>query len=98
MSPLDPELRRLIRWSRRAESPLPAAPPPFLAGRVVARWLGSAAPVSGGSLHRLRLAAACFSVLILLAGAIFWIEQLGPVSNPYDIGPAYELIARSIAP
>jgi hypothetical protein len=98
MSQLDPELKRLIQWSRAADEESPGEAPFGVAGRIVSRWQESVAPTEPAWWPRLRLATAWLSVGILITGGAFWASRLNGSTSAYDFTPAYQMIAQNIAP
>ncbi|GEM_PF-2105091 len=98
MSQLDPELRRLIQWSRAANEALPEEAPFGVAGRIASRWRETIVPAEPAWWGRLQLAAAWLSVAILVFGGTVWVSRANSASAAYDFAPAYQLIAQNIAP
>lgn len=98
MNQLDPELKRLIRWSRAVEPESTTEAPFGMAGRIASRWVASEVQPEPSWWPRLQLATAGMSILCLAAGLLFWTNQMKPAGNAYDFAPAYQMIARNIAP
>ena len=98
MSQLDPELRRLIRWSGAAREQLPEEAPFGVAARMAGHLRKNVAPDEPAWWPRLQLVAAWLSVAILVAGGTIWATRLHATASAYDFTPAYQLIAQNIAP
>lgn len=98
MNQLDPELKRLIRWSRAADPSAPEEAAFGTAGRIASRWGATIRQAEPAWWPRLQLATAGMSLLCLAAGLLFWSNQAKLSANAYDFSPAYQLVARNIAP
>lgn len=98
MSQLDPELRRLIQWSRAGDSKSPAEAPFGSITRIAGRSLAGVSSEESNWWSRGQLATAWVSITIVAAGLIFWTTQLRRPTTAYDFAPAYQLIAQNIAP
>jgi len=98
MSQLDPELRRLIHWSRAANDERPEDAPFGVAGRIASRWRETAAETEPAWWLRLQLATAWLSIAILIIGGTVWVTRVNAAASAYDFAPAYQLIAQNIAP
>ena len=87
MSPLDPDLKRLLAHSRQSQSPaeeFPVEAPFGFASRVVAAW-SPAPPVSVlGDIQRHARLSSCLAVVVIVAGlAVFlgWPKAPHPASG-----------------
>jgi len=99
MNQLDPELRRLIRWSRQAEAPCASAAPLGFATRVLALSRAAGLEAEPRWAHRLRWSAAWLSLLVVLLGAAVWAgERRTAARNPYNVVPTFQFAAHNIAP
>lgn len=98
MNQLDPELRRLIRWSRQA-GPAPGTTAPLgFATRVVALGRTAASEDEPRWAHQLRWSVASLSLLVVMIGAFVWAGERREASNAYNFVPVYQFAASSIAP
>ena len=97
MNRLDPDLKRLMKWSRCAP-PLPEKAPYGFAGRVVANSASRQMLPAFLVLQRLVRFAAWISVAVMLCGGIFFVSQTRQPASVFDFMPAYQFAARSIAP
>ena len=98
MSPADQRLRRLVELARKA-SPLPAGPepdlPPFLAGRVVARW--QAAFQSNARLRswdRLAAIGAGLAVALAMTVQLSFGDRVPPAVADPETDPFTEMAER----
>lgn len=98
MSQLDPELKRLIQWSRAAKEEPSGAAPFGIAGHIAGYWRETVAPAEPAWWSRLQLATAWVSIAILFAGGTIWFNRLNRSAGAYDFAPAYQMIAQNIAP
>lgn len=98
MSELDPELKRLLGWSRAAPDTLSEAAPFGLAARVASHWRETQAAAEPSWWPRLQRVATWLSLVIVAGGFAIWTVQFNRPANIYDFSPAYQLIAKSIAP
>jgi hypothetical protein len=98
MSQLDPELRRLIHWSRAADEEQLGDAPFGAAGRIASRWRDVAMQAEPAWWGRLQLATAWMSVAIMILGGTVWISRVNSSAGAYDFAPAYQVIAQNIAP
>ncbi len=98
MSQLDPELRHLIRWSRAANDEQPEAAPFGMASRIGSRWRETVVQGEPEWWRRFQVTTAWMSVGILVIGGAIWGSRLTSSASAYDFAPAYQLIARNIAP
>ena len=97
MNRLDPDLKRLMRWARQAPPRGEQAPFGF-ATRVVASSGAQPGLPAILTLQRLVGVSAWFSAAIILCGGIFFASQIQDSASVFDFAPAYQFIARSIAP
>lgn len=98
MNQLDPELRRLIRWARKAGTDSPAGPPTGSSCRFAARWRDAAGIDEPPTWQRLQFTASWCSLAIVAAGLVFWGSRYYHATTAYDFAPAYQLIAQNVAP
>lgn len=99
MNQLDPELRRLIRWSRQAAAPAESAAPLGFATRVMALRRAALQEAEPRWAHRLRWSAAWLSLLVVLLGAVVWAgERRTAANNVYNFVPTFQFAAHNIAP
>ncbi len=101
MSPLDPDLKRLLAHSRRAptaEDRISNESPNGFASRVVARW-SPAAPVTVlGDIQRHARLSSCLAVVVIVAGvAVFlgWPKAPHPASG---LPTALSFAANQLSP
>jgi hypothetical protein len=98
MNQHDPELRRLIHWSRAANEEQSGDAPFGAAGRIASRWRETVAQTEPAWWPRLQLATAWMSVAIMIFGGTVWLSRVNSSAGAYDFAPAYQLIAKNIAP
>lgn len=98
MNRLDPDLKRLMKWSRRAPESLPSEAPPGFSGRVVARRevAPSASPLS--ALHKLASIAAWASALVIVCGVLFLVSQARAPKLATDFSSAAQFLASNLVP
>ncbi len=99
MNRLDPDLKRLMIWSRHA--PPPASPddaPLGFSSRVVAGWHleSPIAPIL--DLQRYVAIAAWASALVILCGVLFFVNQTRAPKLAVDFTSAAQFLARYVAP
>jgi hypothetical protein len=97
MNRLDPDLKRLMTWSRSAP-PLPEKAPFGFVGRVVANNASLQGLPPFLVLQKLLGFSAWISAAVILCGGIFLISQIRQPASVFDFMPAYQFVARSIAP
>ena len=97
MNRLDPDLKRLMKWSRYAP-PLPEAAPFGFAGRVVANSGSRKAVPAFLAVQKLVGFSAWISGAVILSGGIFLASQTRQPASAFDFTQAYQFVARSIAP
>ncbi len=98
MSELDPELKRLLRWSKAAKDEQPDAAPFGLATRVAGQWRETLVSTEPMWLPRLQRVATWLSLAIVAGGLTFWASRLNRTANIYDFSSPYQLIAQNVAP
>jgi hypothetical protein len=99
MNQLDPELKRLIRWSRQAEAPLETAVPFGFATRVTGLSRAASLEAEPHWAHQLRWSVACLSLAVMAIGAVVWAgERRAAANNVYNFVPTFQLAAHNIAP
>jgi hypothetical protein len=98
MNSLDPELRRLIRWARQAPEPPPEPPPLGFVARVAARAAGELAPPQPAWWLRLQDLALWSSLAIVVLGLTLATRQVRAPATAYDLAPAFQFAAHTIAP
>ncbi len=100
MNRLDPSLKLLLTWSRRA-APSPPEPDeaPFgLATRVVASW-NSAQPDSLLSeLKQVAWASGCVALAVLLCGLVVLVRHAQTPGPATGIPSALSFVARNLSP
>ena|SRR2546425_9703907 len=97
MNRLDPDLKRLMRWARQAPPRAEQAPFGF-ASRVVANSGAQPALPAILTLQRWVGLSAWFSAAVILCGGIFFASQIRDSASVFNFAPAYQFVARSIAP
>ena len=98
MNRLDPDLKRLMSWARRAPEPEPAEVPFGFSTRVVARWHPEESPTLLAAWQRAVTFAGWVSGLIIIVGVAFFLTQQQPVSTADNFVATYQVLAKSIAP
>ncbi|HAV64511.1 MAG TPA: hypothetical protein DCY13_19350 [Verrucomicrobiales bacterium] len=100
MNQLDPELKRLIRWSRAADADAATEAPYGMAVRIASRWRAMVvqSETEPAWWRQFQVTAAWLSVAILVIGASVWTSRLETDLGAYTLTPAYQLIAKNIAP
>ncbi|HSH14638.1 MAG TPA: hypothetical protein VLD18_01300 [Verrucomicrobiae bacterium] len=98
MNSLDPELRRLIRWARQAPEPAPEPPPLGFIARVAARAAGELPQSEPGWWLRLQNLALWSSLAIVVVGLTLATRQVRAPATTYDLAPAFQFAAHTIAP
>ena len=81
MSELDPELKRLFKWSRLTASPQSEEAPLGFGGRVVARRGPASRPTLLLELHQVAWAFMCGSVALIIFGVVV-LEKQGSAPQP----------------
>jgi hypothetical protein len=98
MTQLDPELRRLIQWSRTVGRESPDLAPPGFSTRLSARCRAERETAEPWWWARLQWASVCGSVLLVAAGIGFWAIERSAATLAYEVFPVYQIAARSLAP
>lgn len=98
MTPLTPELKRLMRWARHAPETLPPAIPLGFSMRVTARW-GKVPSINTFALWQEAIwgSAWAAAVVILLGIALLTAERLR-TNSLYDFSPAYQVVSTELVP
>ena len=98
MNPLSPEFRRLIRWAKTAPEPPPLTAPVGLPTRIATRWCDPATPDLAALWQRAVFASAWAAAAVILLGLALLNSQRSASNSPYDVTPAYQLVASELVP
>jgi hypothetical protein len=98
MNRLDPNLKRLMQWSRLAPSNLPKEAPFGFANRVLANVPRANEDATTLILEKVLKTSIWISCSIILLGCIFLTSQVRQSRNAFDFSPAYQVVARRLAP
>jgi len=94
MNELDPALKRLMKWSRKALPPGPEQAPFGFAGRVAA----SSKRVHGSTLlaelHQLAWGLACASLAVIVSGFLLLMNQPSPPPPASEIPSVLDFVAN----
>lgn len=96
MNELDPELNRLIKWSRKASPPGPAAAPFGFAGRVVASRKLCNIPTLLHELQQGAWALACASLTVIVCGGLILVSQPSTPAPATGISSALDFVANHL--
>jgi hypothetical protein len=97
MSALHPELKRLFRWSRHAP-PTPEQAPYGFATRVLARRAEARTRDERPEIHHWLQACAWGSIAVILCGGALLLTEIRRDRSGFNVLPAYQFVARNLAP
>jgi hypothetical protein len=98
MNPLDPELKKLMRWARQAPQSTPAPMPFGFSSRVTERW-SSIQPASEFVLWQKAIwGSAWAAAAVILLGMTMLTAQKLQTNSPYDFSAAYQVVSMKWVP
>jgi hypothetical protein len=98
MTPLNPELKRLMRWAQQAPLPPTPAVPLGFSSRAIARS-GSISALNSFALWQKAIwCSAWAAAAVILFGTVLLTAQKLRTSSPYDFSPAYQVVALELVP
>lgn len=98
MNELNPELRRLIQWSRTGHIPADETVPPGFGARVAVRWQAQNHLPPAWSWGPLERWTAWACTLVLMASLGLWASQRAEPAMAYDLLSVYQVAVRNLTP
>lgn len=95
MSQLDPELKRLLKWSREA-APQPIEAPFGFSGRVVALKKLARGPTLLQDLQGSAWGLALASVVLIVCAGLIWINQSSAPATTAEFSSALSFLASDL--
>jgi hypothetical protein len=94
MNELDPALKRLMKWSRRASPPAREEVPFGFAGRVTASRKLVQIPTLLAELQQIAWGLACVSLAVIVCGFLLLMNQPSPPPPASEIPSALDFVAN----
>ena len=99
MNELDPDLKRLLKWARRASPSRPEAAPFGFSGRVLAGTREVQAPTLLQELQENAWGLTWVSLALIVCGGLMLASERSAPSTPAaELPPALSFVASSITP
>jgi hypothetical protein len=98
MNQLNPELKRLLRWARKAPALAPEDCSWGFPQRVVKRWCGLPAGDAPGHWQRVISGSIWPAAAVLLVGLAILLVQSFASNSAYDFSPAYQVVSIELVP
>jgi hypothetical protein len=95
MNRLDPELKRLLRWSSRAGAPGGDEAPFGFAQRVAAANAPKRVVDLMSELQRVAWSSACLAGVVILCGILFLVKQPQAPETASDLTSALQFLASN---
>ena len=98
MTPLDPELKRLMCWARQAPEPTAYPLPPGFAATAAARYRATRPVTQFAMWQRAVWGSAWAAAALIVLELVFVTAQQMRTESSYDATPAYQLVTTDLVP
>ena len=96
MSPLDPELKRLLQWARTTPASKPEEIPFGFCGRVLASRQPAQPPTLFDELQRTAWGLSCVALALIVCGAIVLMSQRSFSPASEEVSSALNFLASNL--
>ncbi|HEV2391672.1 MAG TPA: hypothetical protein VG146_04825 [Verrucomicrobiae bacterium] len=97
MNRMDPELKRLLKWARRASPVLPEQAPFGFSGRVLASRKPPQAPTVFEELQSSAWGLSCAALVLILCGTLVFVSQRSAPSPAEPFSSALSFLVSNLS-